>query len=218
MEGKRSSSASNSSSSSCEIVKKQKRQISIATFNKWQSLYNREHDSLVWLRCDKDREDRTIVSTLWCDVCKKYESSITGLKNFSRVWIDGSLNHRVSNVLDHATSIQHKAAMVRFNKDVGKCGSSSAVSNSLLARSMLRIDPNTRARLSKKFDVCYLLAKEGLPFKKYPKNLELESRHEVDVGLAYRSDTSAQAFVHYMLKVKGTLFYGVFPRNASLVS
>ena len=68
MEGKRSSSASNSSSSSCEIVKKQKRQISIATFNKWQSFYSREHDSLVWLRCDKDREDRTIVSTHWCDV------------------------------------------------------------------------------------------------------------------------------------------------------
>ena len=100
MEGKRSTSASNSSSSSCKILKKQKRQISIATFNKWQSLYNREHDSLLWLRCDKDREDRTIVSTLWCDVCKKYESSITGLKNFSRVWIDGSLNHRVSNVLE----------------------------------------------------------------------------------------------------------------------
>ena len=64
MEGKRSSSASNSSSSSCEIVKKQKRQISIATFNKWQSLYSREHDSLVWLRCDKDQEDKSIVSTL----------------------------------------------------------------------------------------------------------------------------------------------------------
>ena len=117
MEGKRSTSANNSSSSSCEILKKQKRQISIATFNKWQSLYNREHDSLLWLRCDKDREDKDYC---FYDVCKKYESSITGLKNFSRVWIDGSLNHRVSNVLDHATSIQLKAAMVRFNKDVGK--------------------------------------------------------------------------------------------------
>ena len=73
-----------------------------------------------------------------------------------------------------------------------------------LIRSMLRIDPSTRARLSKKFDVCYLLAKEGLPFK-YPKVLELESRHEVDVGLAYRSDTSAQAFVHYIAQSQGNL-------------
>ena len=112
-------------------------------------------------------------------------------EDFSRLWIYGSLNNRVSNVLDHATSIQHKAAMVRFNKDVGNV----AARQRFLIRSILRIDPSTRARL-RKFDVCYLLAKEGLPFKKYPKNLELESRHEV--GLAYRNDTSAQAFVHYI--------------------
>ena len=71
--------------------------------------------------------------------------------------------------------------MVHFNKDVGNV----AARQRFLIRFMLRIDPSTRARLSKKFDVCY-----------YPKNLELESRHEV--GLAYRNDTSAQAFVHYI--------------------
>ena len=51
------------------------------------------------------------------------------------------------------------------------------------------------ASRQRKFDACYLLAKEGLPFKKYPKKLELESRHEVDVGLAYRSHTSAQHYI-----------------------
>ena len=103
--------------------------------------------------------------------------------------------------------------MVRLNKDVGKCGSSSAVSNSLFARSMLRIDPSTRARLSKKFDVCYLLAKEGLPFKKYPKILELESRQEVDIVLAYRSETSAQAFVHYIAQSQRDTFLRSFSKK-----
>ena len=59
--------------------------------------------------------------------------------------------------------------MVHFNKDVGNV----AARQRFLIRSMLRIDPSTRARLSMKFDVCYLLAKEGLPFKKYPKLIEI---------------------------------------------
>ncbi len=67
-------------------------------------------------------------------------------------------------------------------------------SDSPLARRVLKIDQTTRERLCKKFDVCYVLAKEGLSFKKYSKNLELESRHEVDIGVAYRSDVSARTF------------------------
>ena len=63
-----SGSAGHCLSSSCR-VNKQKWQISIVTFNKWQSLYSRQYDSLLWLRCNKDSEDRKIVSTLWCDVC-----------------------------------------------------------------------------------------------------------------------------------------------------
>ncbi len=60
MEEVASSSSATSSptrSSSSSRVKKQKRHISIATFSKWQSLYNRDHNSLLWLRCDKDRDD-----------------------------------------------------------------------------------------------------------------------------------------------------------------
>ncbi len=132
MEKVTSSSSATSSpthSSSSSGVKKQKQQISIVTFSKWQSLYNRDHDSLLWLHCDKDRDNKTSVSTIWCYVCHKYEGSIAGLKNFSRNWIEGSTNHRVSNVLvDHASSSQHKAAMVHFNKEVG-ARSSSSVSN-----------------------------------------------------------------------------------------
>ncbi len=107
------------------------------------------------------------VSTIWCYVCRKYEGSIAGLKNFSRNWIEGSMNHRVSNVLvDHASSSQHKAAMVRFNKEVGARSSSSvSTSDSPLVRCVLKIDQTTRERLCKKFDVCYVLAKEGLSFK-----------------------------------------------------
>jgi len=42
---------------------------------------------------------------LWCAVCKQYESRIEGLKNFSRAWIDGSTNHKTSNIVDTLQAI-----------------------------------------------------------------------------------------------------------------
>ena len=84
-----SSSSSTSSSASISSTSK-KRKVSIITFNKWQSQYEREHQTLSWLRCDVDKCNRTSVETLWCDACRQHESSITGTKNFSNAWITGS--------------------------------------------------------------------------------------------------------------------------------
>ena len=73
-----------------------------------------------WLRCDLDPQDRSLVSVLWCDVCRKYEDRIRGQKNFSRAWIDGSTNHKTSNISDHATSDQHKVEMIRLRSEQAK--------------------------------------------------------------------------------------------------
>jgi len=43
---------------------------------------------------------------------------ITGMKNFSKAWITGSSNQKTSNIVNHATSEQHRAAMVRVRADV----------------------------------------------------------------------------------------------------
>ena len=86
-------------------------QVTKETFSKWQCLYEREHASMTWLRCDVDTQKKSFVSTLWCHVCRKYEERICCSKNFSRAWIEGSSNHKTSNILDHAKSDQHKAAM-----------------------------------------------------------------------------------------------------------
>ena len=68
---------------------------------------------MVWLRGEMDDHDKTLVSMLWCVVCRQYEMSINGLKNFSRAWIDGSSNHKTSKITDYAKSEPHKAAMIR---------------------------------------------------------------------------------------------------------
>ncbi len=76
-------------------TKKGKRQVSKETFDKRQRLYEREHQSMTWLLCDVDKgkQKKSLVSTLRCGVCRKYEERIGGLMNFSRAWIKGSSNH-----------------------------------------------------------------------------------------------------------------------------
>ena len=46
------------------------------------------------------------------------------------------------------------------------------------------MDTATKERMKCKFDICYVMAKEGMAFTKYPALYDLESRHEVDLGVA----------------------------------
>ena len=43
-----------------------------------------------------------------------------GMKNFSRAWITGSSNHKTSNILDHATSEQHRVATICVYAEAAK--------------------------------------------------------------------------------------------------
>ena len=113
---------------------------------------------------------------------------------YFQVWHQESSNHKTSNLLDHASSQQHAAAMVLFKKDQARAaGSSAAVASaSPIIRCLMNIDEKIMERVKKKFDVCYVMAKECLSFTKYP---ELEMSHRVDLGPAY---VSAKAFTHYI--------------------
>ena len=73
---------------------------------------------------------------LWCSACRPNEDKTVGMKNYSNVWLSGSKNHMSSNLLDHATSDQHKAAMNHVRKASGL----PITSYSLIARSLLTLD------------------------------------------------------------------------------
>ena len=44
------------------------------------------------------------------------------------------------------------------------------------------------ARVSKLFDLAYVIAKDGLPFTKYPALVEVEKRHGVAIGNTYTTE------------------------------
>ena len=59
------------------------------------------------------------------------------------------------------------------------------------------MDPAVKERV-KKFDISFVFAKEHIPFLKYPAIHELEERHGVDLGAAYKNRDSARNFIHYI--------------------
>ena len=69
-----------------------------------------------------------------------------------------------------------------------------------------------------KFETEYFIAKEGLPLLKYPKLLQLEECHGVEIGLSYRNENTGGLFIdiiseslaHDLRKKLGTAnFYSV---------
>ena len=107
-------SSASSSTNTCDALisaKKAKRQVTLTTFEKWQRNLDAQHQTLTWLKCDKDAKDKNLVSLLWCSACREFKEKICSRKNYSHAWVSGSTNQRTSNILDHANCDQHKAAM-----------------------------------------------------------------------------------------------------------
>ena len=180
-----------------------KRKVTITTFNKWKTQFDRDHNMVSWLRCDVSKEDKTLVEFLHCEACKKHEGAITGMKSFSKAWITGSSNQKTSNIFDHATSEQHRAAMVRVRADAARASNQPVTSYCPIARSLLVMDEAVQRRMKKKFDICFVMAKESLG---YPALHALEERHGVDLGFAYKTDVSAQTFTHYIAEAQRQSF------------
>ena len=55
-------------------------------------------------------------------------------------------------------------------------------------------------------DVCYMMAKEGLAFEKYVPICELEERHDVDIGTAYKTAPSASQFTNFIAQSQRNRF------------
>ena len=182
-------------------TKQPRRQVSKETFLRWQRTYEKNYQSMMWLRAEIDDKDRSVVSTLWCVVCWEYETRIRGSKTFSWAWIKGSSNHKTSNIIDHTDSEPNKTAIMYFHRDQAKSRNEAITSYSPIAHSLLSptpMDPDARERVKKKIDTSYVLAKEHRFFLEYAAIHELEERYGVDLGSTYKNRDSAHNFIHYI--------------------
>ena len=159
---KRSVGTSASSSAS----KQSKRQLS--TCEKWQRELDLDYQTLLWLRYDVDAANRSLVNTLWCEVCRTYQAKIQFKRNFSAVWVTGSTNHKSSNIVDHSKSEQHTACMAYMCTDSAKAQNEPVESYAPITCSLLRMEVSEKEKMKRKFEICYVLAREGIAFLKYP--------------------------------------------------
>ena len=132
-----------------------------------------------------------------------YEERIQSMKNYSNTWVTGSTNQNVSA---YATSDIHKSAMIRLRVDSAKAKGETTAMLSPIAACFSTLDDETRRIIKLKFDVCYLMAKENIPFVNYPALLELEARHGINLGFAYSTPVSAQSFTSYIAQTPRAAF------------
>ena len=133
----------------------------------------------------------SLVDMLWCHTCRTNKAKIISMKNYSSVWISGSMNHKTSCVVDHANSGQPKTAMNHTRKASGI----PITEYSPIARGPLNMDKAAQDHIKKKFDICYVMGKECLAFEKYPALHELEVRCGVDLGEIYQTKDAVKVFI-----------------------
>ena len=147
-----------------------------------------------------------MVQSLFCEICKRYEDHLQGMRNYSSTWISSSRNLKASSLIHHVCSDQHKAAMRRLAVDNAKVANQSIATYAPIDKSFLNLQTSVKAKMKIKFDICYLMAKEGMAFEKFPSLHQLESRHGVDIGSNYATPQSAKLFTHYIALAQRDFF------------
>ena len=113
---------------------------------------------------------------------------IRGSRNFSPA---GSANLKTLSIKDHAKTDMHARAMLLLKREQ----STNVCDYSPIARSLFGMDQEAEAKIKRKFEVAYVIAKQNIAFK--PLCL-LEEKHGVDLGEGYRSDVACATFVDYI--------------------
>ena len=161
-----------------------KRKVTISTVEKWKKESDKAINTTVWLAYEK--RDRDHVASLKCSARIQFADKIHSCRNFNQAFIEGSQNLRASSFKDHAATDMHKRAMILFHKS----RSSDVAEYALITRALSTLDPDTASKLKRKFEVAYLICKEGLAFTKMSALCEL--------GAGYKNNQACAIFVDYI--------------------
>ena len=175
--------------------------VNLSTVQKW----TKELDSLgEWLRYD---ESGGKVTRIFCALCAKHKDRLQALRNFSASFVDGISGTALKkdNVNKHHRSDMHAKAVNMEQKPTA----AEICRSTPLGRAFAMASQDQTACVCKLFEVAYMLAKEEIPFTKYPAVLELEKRHGVSLGTAYATEHKCRDF---------TILIGESMRDDVLVS
>ena len=128
----------------------------------------------MWLTVEK--LGREHVALLKCAVCGRFEEKLRGCRNYNSAFVVCTANLRVSAVKDHAAMEMHKRSMMLLRKSRSK----NVEEYAPIAKALSTLDLDTASKMKRKFEIAYMLCKEGLAFTKMEAVCELEEKHGVN--------------------------------------
>ena len=180
-----------------------KRRVSLATYQKWKGDLDKDCHTLSWLDCETcGTGAKKTVDKLKCKVCSQFQSKIECRRNYSEKWVSGADPIRTSNIRDHSRSDQHAHAMMLLKKKQAQSVGLDATEYAPIARALNELSDGDKSTLRVKFDIAHFVATQKLAFTNYPALCELETKHGVDVGLAYRNQNTGRTFCHFIAESK----------------
>ena len=80
-----------------------------------------------------------------------------------------------------------------------------------IARSLLVLDDREKEKIKRKFEICYVLAREGIAFLKYPPFHALAESQGVELGSSYKRADCAKTFTHFIAESQRQNFLHFLP-------
>ena len=147
-----------------------------------------------------------ICKKMWCSACKIYESRINGCRNFSRAFMDGvtepgALKHDQTST--HRKSDQHLRAM---NMHTNPFTRAELYKQIAIGKSIASAETEERERVKKVVEMCYMMAREEIPFSKFSSIAKLEIRHKVALGQTYITELKFKELTELIGEVLETDF------------
>ena len=113
--------------------------------------------------------------------------------------IDGYLGQILSVLVIYMTTLVVSSITMRW-----LCCSSnrSSTSTAPIVVALTSLSEDEKVRLRHKFNIAYWLAVEKISFWKFPSICYLETRHGVNVGTTYTTETAAKSFTGYIAQAQ----------------
>ena len=88
--------------------------------------------------------------------------------------------------------------MGRLKEERARALDTPTTSYAPIARALMQLDEREKVRMKHKFEICYVLAREGIAFLMYPIFHALAERQGVELGSLYKTPDSARLFTHFI--------------------
>ena len=85
-----------------------------------------------------------------------------------------------------------------LHRDEAKASNQPLQSYAPVVKALLTLDEGEKLKVMRKFYISYMLAREGIAFKKSTQIQALEMRHGVQLGSSYKWPDSSKVFTHFI--------------------